>query len=188
MKKYVPALIIFTALTFASPAFLNIAGLQTEVLAADQYLIAENDQFSFEYPSEWTSWDVEGTLFASRDGTEAEPVFSVCREDTALTAGEMLVQRKAAYEATYKERMSRLPEIITYQVSGSERSLAGFKGEASSSDGSRTLACAEFIEDRGGVIYRYFCSYVSHSNNGDEAADETTWQEFLHAVDTMTIK
>ena len=163
-------------------------GKSGRVYAADQYLVAENDTLTFEYPSDWTSWDAEGTLFASRDGTEAEPVIFVCREDTALSAGELLVQRKAAYEATYKERISRLPEIITYQVAGTDRSLAGFKGEASSADGGRTLACAEFVEDRGGSIYRYFCSYVSHSNLGDEAADETTWQEFLHAVDTTVIK
>ena len=151
------------------------------------YALADNDLFSFEYPADRVTWNAEGTQFVSPDGAETEPLFFVERTDTSLSAGEYIVERKAAYEQTYRERMAKPPEIITIQVPDTTRSISGFTANASSSEGSRTFTTVELVEDLGGMKYHYYCCYVSHSNE-DGSEDTVTYDAFLHAINTLAVK
>ena len=180
---------LLTALLLPGAAFAARAESVSDALPASSasYELAENDRLSFEYPSGWSSWDAEGTLFASRDGSETEPVFFVRPCDSSLSAGEYLVERKNTYEQTYRERMSKPPQIVTIDLGGG-RSPAGFTAQSSSSDGSRTLATVEVVEEIGGQKYHSYCCYVTYSNDEQQPADDTTYADFIHALQTLQIK
>lgn len=146
----------------------------------------END-FSFEIPSAWVAWELKDpdTLFVSSDGSDHAPCFFVQKADTGRNAGEYVVQLKNDFLDTYKDAAAGEPEIITYVPADTDRKLAGYRGVYSSIDDSRKYTVLEYVEYIGEDLYRYYCTYVSETKVEGEYEDETTYFEFLHAIDTM---
>ena len=156
---------------------------------------ASDEAVRQEYDSLWSEVDevidsiklVNNTEFASGDGSSEPPAYSITPIEITGTVGEEVVKRKDAYIKAYQERIARQPEVITYEVPGTDRKLAGIQLAVSSVDGMDTVTILDFIEELDGKYYEYCCSYVSQTYAQDRYEDETTYFEFLHAIDTMEI-
>ena len=48
-------------------------------------------------------------------------------------------------------------------------------------------AVMEYVEEIGDDLYRYSCVYLLSSEHEGEFEDETTYFEYLHAIDTMQV-
>lgn len=151
--------------------------------------VSYEDDFSFEIPSSWTTWELEDpdTLFAGSDGSDQPPCFFVQEADTDLNAGEYVIELKNSFLDTFRDSVAEEPEIITYEPAGTDRKLAGYRAVYSSVDDSRKYTVLEYVEYFGDDLYRYYCTYVSGTKVEGEFEDETTYFEFLHAIDTMEV-
>ena len=151
--------------------------------------VSYEDDFSFEIPKDWTHWTLEDpdTLLASADGSDTPPILFVQKADSDLNAGDYAVKRKNEFLETFGDIAVGEPEIITYEPEGTDRKLAGFRGVYDSDSDARQYTVLEYVEYFGDDLYHYYCCYVSGTEKEGEHEDETTYFEFLHAIDTMTV-
>lgn len=156
--------------------------------------VSFEDEYSFEIPNGWVyrTQEEPDALYASASESEEAP-FIIVREaendedsdGRDLSAAEYVKKLQAEFLDGYDGHISAEPEEITYKPEGTDRNLTGYRCAYSSQDESRRYAVMEYVEEIGDDLYRYSCEYLLSSENEDEYEDETTYFEFLHAIDTM---
>ena len=138
-----------------------------------------------EYPSGWTAQSSGEKIIMSKDGTENYPFFSVEEIGWVGSPGAFVTNQMEAFETKYQNRVAMPPEASGIEVAGMK--LAGFTATYSSYDGSATITRQEYVEVIDDITYHFVCEYVS-SAYGDQHEDETTYFEFMHAIESMKIK
>ena len=149
------------------------------------YQEAVFDTILIEYPSGWKAEDHNGTIVMSKDVTENPPFFSVEEIGWVESPGTFLTNQMNAFKNKYGNQMAMPPESTTMEVAGMK--LAGFTAQYSSYDGTATITRLEYVEVIDDITYHFVCEYVS-SAYGDQHEDETTYFEFMHAIESMKIK
>ena len=149
------------------------------------YQEAVFDTILIEYPSGWKAEDHNGTIVMSKDGTENPPFFSVEEIGWVESPGTFLTNQMNAFKNKYGNQMAMPPESTTMEVAGMK--LAGFTAQYSSYDGTATITRLEYVEVIDDITYHFVCEYVS-SASGDQHEDETTYFEFMNAIESMKIK
>jgi len=151
--------------------------------------VSYEDDFSFEIPKDWTHWTLEDpdTLLASADGSDTPPIMFAQKVDSDLNAGDYAVKQKNEFLEIFGDGVVGEPEIITYEPENTDRKLAGFRGVYNSDSAARQYTVLEYVEYFGDDLYHYYCCYVSGVEKEGEHEDETTYFEFLHAIDTMNV-
>ena len=152
--------------------------------------VYQGDAFSLEIPSEWESREMEeqDMLLASPDGSDLPPLFFVQKVDGDVSALAYAAELEKEFLDTYGGGIVSEPEIITYEPADTDRKLAGFRGVYSAADDPAEYTVLEYLENIGDDLYQYYCCYVSGTEAEGEHEDETTYFEFLHAIDTMAIE
>ena len=113
------------------------------------------------------------------------PYYSICPVTLEVTLGEEILMTIDRFREYYQERIAKEPELLTYEVEGTDRKIAGVSIAVSSEDGMDTVTNLILIEELGGSYYEYRCTYVSQTYAEDAHEDETTYFEFMHAIETM---
>ena len=90
-----------------------------------------------------------------------------------------------SFRESFQERIAKEPELLTFEVEGTDRKIAGVSIDVSSEDGMDTITNLVLIEELNGTYYEYRCAYVSQTYAEDSHEDETTYFEFMHAIETM---
>lgn len=156
--------------------------------SSDIFSIVGNDLFSFECATGWETRQADNGIIASKGGDgEVFPVpnIMIFPVDVEGTAEEKAEKLKTAYMDTYKNRLANEPEIITFETDETRRSLTGVRAVVSSEDGMETVTCCDLLEELNGQFFIYSCAYVSATYEEDAYEDETTFFEYLHAIETM---
>lgn len=148
---------------------------------------AGNELFSFEIPAGWTSRTDGDAVLAVKDEGEEVPYLKVWKLTPSGTAGEEVVKWKNEFMDTYQNRLAGELEVFTYEVEGTDRAAAGIRALVSSIDGMDTITCIRAIENLDGQYFAYECAYISSTYAKDRYEDETTYFEYLHAMDTMEV-
>ena len=149
------------------------------------YQEATTGNIQIEYPSGWKAQSSGEKIVMSKDGTENYPFFSVEEIGWVSSPGTFVTNQMEAYETKYQNRVAMPPEVSEMEVAGMK--LAGFTTKYSSYDGSATITRLEYVEVIDDITYHFVCEYVS-SAYGDQHEDETTYFEFMHAIESMKIK
>lgn len=185
MKKTISAIIVL-ALVLSIP----LAGVcdYQRTPSSDIFRIAENRSFSFECPAKWNVKLFQKGVVASRNEDTDIPQILVFPIEIEGTADEETAAWKQEYMDTYKQRLADEPEPMEYKLSESGRKLSGVRVRISSEDGMETVTRIDLLEKLSGQYYRYSCAYISSTCKDGAYEDETTFFEFLHAVETMEIK
>lgn len=157
--------------------------------SSDLYKIAGTSLFSFECGTDWfVNNEIGGGIIAKKSedaGTFDIPELMIFPVNFEETIGDEVVKIKNAYLDTYQNRIAKAPEILTYEVTGTDRKLAGVKVLISSEDGMETITRVDLLEEINGQYYEYSCAYVSSTYAEGAHEDETTYFEYLHAIETM---
>ena len=138
-----------------------------------------------EYPSGWKAQSSGEKIVMSKDGTENYPFFSVEEIGWVGSPGTFETNQMDAFTTKYQNRVAMPPEASGMEVAGMK--LAGFTAKYSSYDGSATITRLEYVEVIDDITYHFVCEYVSQAY-GDQHEDETTYFEFMHAIESMKIK
>lgn len=154
----------------------------------DLYQVAENDIFALELPKEWVVEYSEYGLSAGKVSLEEIPYMEVSPVTIEGTVDESLEEWKAMVMDQFGERLPAEPDRVRYQVPNSDRVVDGIQFNVSSEDGVDTYTEFLTLEDVDGTYFTYFCTYLSGSYDETHHEDETTYFEFLHAIDTLTLK
>lgn len=138
-----------------------------------------------QYPAGWTAETRDGMIYMSRDGSDKPPFFSV-EEIGFVKAPETFINNQMeAFKTKYGNQMAQPPEPSTMEVcAGME--IDGFVARYSSDDGSATITRYEYLEIADDIAYHFVCEYVSDAS-GNQHEDETTYFEFMHAIQTMKL-
>ena len=147
--------------------------------------LATFDNFSIEYPKEWIAENHEQMIHVSKDGTTNVPFMFVERIGTIDSSEAFVNDQMKAFKNKYQNQMAQPPMAQTKNFG--DRKLDGFVAKYSAEDASGTITRYEFAENIDGITYRYVCEYYS-SVSGDAKEDETTYFEFEHAMQSMTVK
>ena len=151
------------------------SGLQEEIF----------DTILLQYRADWTAADCDGIIVMSRDGTDNPPFFSVEELGYVNSPETFLNNQMDAFREKYGNRMAKPPEATSMEIAGME--LTGFVAAYSIEDGSGTITRYEYVEVIDDSCYHFVCEYVS-SASGDRHEDETTYFEFMQALENMKIK
>lgn len=158
--------------------------------------VSYEDEYSCEIPSGWgyRTQDNPDALYASATESEEGPYIIVREADDDEDAGgrDLSMQEYAdkllsEFLDGYSGHVAAEPEQISYEPEGSNRKLTGFRCAYSSDDETRRYAVMEYVEEIGDDLYRYSCVYLLSSEHEGEFEDETTYFEYLHAIDTMQV-
>ena len=155
------------------------------VPSSDLYRIEGNDQFSFECVKDWVAERQGSAVVVFKTEEFDIPYYSICTVALEGTPGEEIVKTIDRFRGFYQERIAKEPELLTYEVEGTDRKIAGVSIAVSSEDGMDTVTNLILIEEIDGSYYEYSCSYVSQTYAEDSHEDETTYFEFMHAIKTM---
>lgn len=156
--------------------------------SSDLYAIAGNDQFSFECVKDWHAYRQGSAVVVQKTEESDVPYYSISPITLEGTPGEEIVTTMNHFRDSYKERIAKEPEMLTYEVEGTDRKIAGVSINVSSEDGMDTVTNLILIEELDGSYYEYRCGYVSQTYAEDSYEDETTYFEFMHAIETMECK
>lgn len=149
------------------------------------YGVATFDNFSIEYPKGWVAENQEQMIHVSKDGTTKAPFMFVERIGTIGSSESFVSDQMKAFEQKYQNQMAQPPMAQTKTFGN--RNLDGFVAKYSAEDASGTITRYEFAEIIDDITYHYVCEYYS-SASGDAKEDETTYFEFEHAMQSMTVK
>ncbi len=149
------------------------------------YGVATFDNFSIEYPKEWIAENHEQMIHVSKDGTTNVPFMFVERIGNIGSSESFIDDQMNYFKQKYQNQMAQPPMAQTKAFG--ERKLDGFVAKYSAEDASGTITRYEFAENIDGILYHYVCEYFS-SVSGDAQEDETTYFEFEHAMQSMTVK
>ena len=147
--------------------------------------LATFDNFSIEYPKGWVAENHEQMIHVSKDGTTKVPFMFVERIGKLDSLESFVTDQMKAFEQKYQNQMAQPPMAQTKAFG--ERKLDGFVAKYSAEDASGTITRYEFAEIIDDITYHYVCEYFS-SVSGDAQEDETTYFEFEHAMQSMTVK
>ncbi|MDY3919378.1 MAG: hypothetical protein SOZ59_10340, partial [Candidatus Limivivens sp.] len=160
----------------------------SKTASSDLYVIAGNSQFSFECVKDWYTYEQGDSVVAQKTEDSEVPYYSICPVTLEGTPGEEIVKTIGQYREFYKERIANNPELITYEVKGTDRKIAGTSIHVSSKDGMDLVTHLILIEELDGIYYEYRCAYVNQTYTEGAYEDETTYFHFLHAIETMKRK
>lgn len=149
------------------------------------YQEATSGNIQIEYPSDWEAQTSGDKIIMSKDGSENYPFFSVEEIGWVGSPGTFVTNQMDAFTTKYQNRVAMPPEASGMEVAGMK--LAGFTTKYSSYDGSATITRLEYVEVIDDITYHFVCEYVSDAY-GDQHEDETTYFEFMHAIESMKIK
>lgn len=168
----------------------NQNGTGTETVTADGlYKIAESDSFTFECAQDWITENMGDGAWAEKEGTEGYPFYIIYNyeaEEFGQTPGEFIAEDMKEYSKKHGVRVASQPEVVTYEIG--DRKVAGYIASCSSEDGSRTITTYRLTETINDRILLYWCEYISQTYNENEYEDETTYFEFMHAIETLKMK
>lgn len=156
--------------------------------SSDLYKVAGTDLFSFECGTNWYVNEIGGGIIAkkSEDADIFEnPELMIFPVNFEETIGEEVVKIKNAYMDTYQNRIAKEPEILSWEVTGTDRKPEGVKVLISSEDGMETITRIDLIEEMNGQYFEYSCAYVSSTHVEGAYEDETTYFEYMHVIETM---
>lgn len=180
-------------LSGSSASSRNQNGTGTETVTADGlYKIVESDSFTFECVKDWIAENIGDGIWAQKeemDGAEGCPFYTIYNyeaEEFGQTPGEFIAEDMKEYSKKYGVRVARQPEVATYEIG--DRKVAGYTASCSSEDGSRTITIYRLTEAMNDRILLYWCEYISQTCNENEYVDETTYFEFMHAIETLKMK
>lgn len=151
----------------------------------DLYKETTSGNIQIEYPSDLEAQTSGDKIIMSKDGTENYPFFSVEEIGWVGSPGTFVTNQMNTFTEKYQNRVAMPPEVSGLEVAGVK--LAGFTAKYSSYDGSATITRLEYVEVINDITYHFVCEYVSDAY-GDQHEDETTYFEFLHAIESMKIK
>lgn len=152
------------------------------------YQVAENEAFAVELPSGWLFENVDYSISAGKNSIDEMPIMQIT---PVLIEGEVedeLASWCDLVKEKFEQRLAGEPERVRYEVPGTDRDVEGLKFMVSSEDGMflyTEFMAMEAIED---AYMSYFCGYISESYDEDQPEDQTTYFEFLHAIDSIVIK
>lgn len=149
------------------------------------YQETTSGNIQIEYPSDWEAQSIGDKIVMSKDGTENYPFFSVEEIGWVGSPGTFVTNQMDTFTSKYQNRVAMPPEASGMEVDGMK--LAGFTAKYSSYDGSATITRLEYVEVIDDITYHFVCEYVSDAY-GDQHEDETTYFEFMHAIESMKIK
>ena len=151
----------------------------------DLYKETTSGNIQIEYPTDWEAQTSGDKIVMSKDGTENYPFFSVEEIGWVGSPGTFVTNQMNTFTEKYQNRVAMHPEVSGMEVAGMK--LAGFTAKYSSYDGSATITRLEYVEVIDDITYHFVCEYVSDVY-GDQHEDETTYFEFMHAIESMKIK
>ena len=155
--------------------------------SSDLYLIAGNDQFSFECVKDWYAYKKGSAVVVQKTEEVAVPLYSIGPTTLEGTPGESIMSTIDRFRESFQERIAKKPELLTFEVEGKDRKIDGVRIDVSSEDGMNTITNLVLIEELNGTYYEYRCAYVSQTYAEDFHEDETTYFEFMHAIETMEV-
>ena len=91
--------------------------------SSDLYAIAGNDQFSFECVKEWYAYRQGSTVVVQKTEESDVPYYSISPVTLEGTPGEEIVMTIDHFRDSYKERIAKEPEMLTYEVEGTDRKI-----------------------------------------------------------------
>lgn len=144
-----------------------------------------NGDILVEYPEGWKTEVSTGKIVMSKDGSENPPFITVEEMGWVEYPDNYVASQMDAFKEKYGNQMAKPPQSDTMKVAGME--LKGFIAKYSMEDGSGTVTRQEYLEEVDGLAYHFVCEYVS-SASGDQHEDETTYFDFMHAIESMKIK
>ena len=149
----------------------------------------KEDNFVFEVPSGWSVWTTkhDDEEFASPDREKCMPYIFVEKCGSDMTQESRERTARESFANKHSGNVLAKPEIITYVPEGTDRNLSGFKAVYAEEGSDAEYTQFEYFETIGEDVYRYQYVYVSKAGSGEEQEDETTYSDFLHAIDTMQI-
>lgn len=106
-------------------------------------------------------------------------------EQQSEPSSQTAEQKAADVSDRYSNRVARQPEAATMEAAGMK--LTGFTALYSSEDGTATITHHDYIEVIDDITYHFVCEYVS-SASGGQHEDETTYFEFMHAIESFKVK
>lgn len=166
----------------------EVTNESTETATATEeglYSVATFDNFSIEYPKEWIAENHEQMIHVSKDGTTNVPFMFVERIGKLDSSSAFITDQMKTFEQKYQNQMAQPPMAQTKEIGN--RNLDGFVAKYSAEDASGTITRYEFADIIDDITYHYVCEYYS-SVSGDAVEDETTYFEFEHAMQSMTVK
>lgn len=140
--------------------------------------------FSVQYAAGWCAEDRSGALLLSKDGTENPPFITAEELGWVAVPEKFVPARMDLFKETYQNRMAQPPVDSTLELAG--RSYIGFTAKYSAVDGSATITRQEYVTVMDDIAYFLACEYVSGAY-GDLHEDETTYFEFMNALETFTV-
>lgn len=160
---------------------------ETMVASADESILQEEifDTILLEYPADWTAADCGDIIVMSKDGTDDPPFFSVEELGFVNSPETFVTNQMDTFMEKYGNRVAKPPEATNTEIAGMK--LTGFVAAYSIEDGSGTITRYEYVEVIDDSCYHFVCEYVS-SASGDRHEDETTYFEFMQALENMKIK
>lgn len=138
-----------------------------------------------EYPSEWTAENHEGMIHASKDGSTNPPFFFVEEIGAIGSEDDFLSGQSEQFQKKYGNQMAKPPVVQVQEIGGMD--VSGWVAAYSKEDGTGTVTRYEYAMVVDGITYHFVCEYVS-SASGDEHEDETTFFEFMHAMESFKVK
>lgn len=144
-----------------------------------------NGNVMIEYPSSWNAEIRDDMIYMYRGTKDTVPFFSVEALGWVGSPDTFLDNQMTSFADKYGNQMAMPPAEETQSIAGME--LKGFTAKYSSDDGSATITRHEYVEVIDEETYHFVCEYVS-GGYGDVHEDETTYFEFMHAMESMKIK
>lgn len=156
-----------------------------EVSDTDGYSEIVHGNMMIEYPSSWTAEKHEYMIYASKDGSGNPPFYFVEEIGWVESPGNFVTSQMDAFSSKYQNRVAKQPEAQTMEVAGMK--LAGFVASYSAVEGTATITHYDFVEVIDDITYHFLCEYVSEAS-GDQHEDETTYFDFMHAIESFKVK
>ena len=144
-----------------------------------------NGNVMIEYPSSWNAEIRDDMIYMYGGTIDQVPFFSVESLGWVESTETFLDNQMTSFADKYGNQMAMQPAEETQTIAGIE--LKGFTAKYSSDDGTATITRHEYVEVIDEETYHFVCEYVS-GGYGDVHEDETTYFEFMHALESMKIK
>ncbi|MGN0702164.1 MAG: hypothetical protein ACI4KL_03185 [Lentihominibacter sp.] len=144
-----------------------------------------NGNVMIEYPASWNAEIRDDMIYMYGGTKDTVPFFSVECMGWVGSPETFIDNQMTSFEDKYGNQMAMPPEEETQTTAGTE--LKGFTARYSSDDGTATITRHEYVEVIDEDTYHFVCEYVS-GGYGDVHEDETTYFEFMHALESMKIK
>lgn len=154
---------------------------------SDQGAIVENDLFSFECAGDWYVSITDTVIKTFKEDPDDLPGFLAAEISITGSVEEEVENWKTLYMDKFQQRLCQEPELVSYETEGG-RYMLGLRMNVSSEDGMDNVTRIVLLEEQDGRYIQYSCAYISQTYAEDRYEDETTYFEFIHAIDTFKLK